>query len=223
MVIIRASWLQLKTPFIFLLVAVGISVMASTIVALSLGSDNHIYVSIANLLTVSLVIVGSVLPVFLFSRMINLGSNRKEYYLGLIITYLLFALGFAIFNTIWLQMEINWFRNIAYNFKIVEIFQWDQFGITGMVLYQFSVYFLVLSLLNLLFSGLQQVGGWMVWIILIAAIPIGTSIPSLRPKVAEGFTALLFNDSSWQGSGIDIICSIMFLVGGWLLTWKRQI
>ncbi|MBB6673690.1 hypothetical protein [Cohnella nanjingensis] len=103
----------------------------------------------------------------------------------------------------------------------MEIFHWDRFGFAGMFLYQFGVYMLLFSLLTLLFSGLRHAVGWLLWVVLIAAIPLGTALPVFRPHVAEGFGKLLFNDSLLQGFGITLILSLVFLAGGWLFTRRR--
>ncbi|MEJ9217105.1 hypothetical protein P4H46_02620 [Paenibacillus glucanolyticus] len=57
----------------------------------------------------------------------------------------------------------------------------------------------------------------------IAAIPIFTSIPSLRHTLADGLQALLFNDSLLQGFGLTLLISLVLLAGGWWFTARRTI
>ncbi|MDR9855415.1 hypothetical protein RJP21_17505 [Paenibacillus sp. VCA1] len=70
------------------------------------------------------------------------------------------------------------------------------------------------------FSGLRHAAGWAIWVLRITVIPVGASVPALRPHVADGFIALLFNDSLWQGFGMTILLSCL-LADGWLFTRRR--
>ncbi|ANA80354.1 hypothetical protein C7121_05145 [Paenibacillus glucanolyticus] len=223
-VLMRASFLQLRPYLWSILGTIAISILANVIVSLSLGDNGeNKQVSAANLLTVFLLFIGSVLPAGLFRRVMNLGATRKEYYAGMLLVYALWSAIFAMLNIIWLQIEIGFIRNYENTFNILEIFGWSQFGIVGMFVYQFGAYLLLISLLNLLFSGLRHVLGWVVWVVFIAAIPIFTSIPSLRHTLADGLQALLFNDSLLQGFGLTLLISLVLLAGGWWFTARRTI
>lgn len=223
-VLMRASFLQLRPYLWSILGTIAISILANVIVSLSLGDNGeNTQVSAANLLTVFLLFIGSVLPAGLFRRVMNLGATRKEYYAGMLLVYALWSAIFAMLNIIWLQIEIGFIRNYENTFNILEIFGWSQFGIVGMFVYQFGAYLLLISLLNLLFSGLRHVLGWVVWVVFIAAIPIFTSIPSLRHTLADGLQALLFNDSLLQGFGLTLLISLVLLAGGWWFTARRTI
>ncbi|WP_083397567.1 hypothetical protein [Paenibacillus sp. LC231] len=222
--LMRASFLQLRPYLLVMLGTVAISMITNVIVSLSLGdSTENTQVSAANLLIVFLIFVGSVLPAGLFRRVMNLGATRKEYYIGMLLVYSIWSAIFAVLNIVWFQVEISFIRQYENTFNILEIFGWTQFGIVGMFFYQFGAYLLLISLLNLLFSGLRQVMGWVIWVVFIAAIPIFTSIPSLRHTLADGLLALLFNDSLLQGLGLTLIISLVLLAGGWWFTARRTI
>jgi hypothetical protein len=219
----KASFLQLRTYLWIILGILAVSVITNLIVSLSMGSGENSSVSAANLLTLFLIFVGSVLPVSFFRRVINLGATRKEYYLGILLIYALWAAFFAVINIIWFQLELILIRDYEHTFNILEIFHWDQFGIVGMFVYQFGAYLFVLALLNLLFSGLQHAAGWVIWAAFIAAIPIFTSIAPLRHKLADGLLALLFNDSLLQGFGLTFVIACLLLAGGWWFTARRAL
>lgn len=221
MVIWKASNLQLRVYIYAILVFFAADVITQIILALSL--DDNTDISIGNLLLATLVFVGSVLPAALFKRIVHLGATRKEYYTGLIVIYAVWAAGFSILNLLWYAFEQRILIDYQINFNLLEIFHWDQFNVIGTFLYQFCVYMLLLSLLSLLFSGLRHYAGWALWVILIAAIPIGTSLPNLRPRVADGFRFLLFNDSLLKGAGTSIVLSAVFLAAGWWFTNRRTL
>lgn len=217
----KASFLQLRIYLLCVLAVVAAGFLANFIVFLSVGSEDSTQVSIMNQLVICLIFVGSVLPAGFFKRIINVGATRKEYYVGLLTIYAIWAAAAAIVNLLGWKLEVGFIRNYTGTFNIIEIFHWDQFGVLGVLVYQFGTYMLLMSLLSLLFSGLRYVAGWILWVVLIAAIPIFTSVPSLQPKVADFFQTLLFNDSLWKGFGLELVLSLVFLAGGWLFTRKR--
>lgn len=223
-VLMKASFIQLRPYLWTLLGLMAIGVLANLIVSLAMGDNNeNTQVSLANLLNVFLILAGSVLPVGLYKKAMNLGATRKDYYFAILLFYFLLSAIFALINVIWLQLEINLIRDYAKSFNILEIFGWDRFGIVGMFVYQFGAYLLLVSLLNLLFSGLRHAAGWAMWVFFIAAIPIFTSIPSLRHILGQGLLTLLFNDSLLKGLGLTLFMSAIFLAGGWWFTKRRTL
>ncbi|RCX21525.1 hypothetical protein DFP94_102278 [Fontibacillus phaseoli] len=223
MVLLKASFYELRIYLLCITGIVAVNVIASVVVHLSLGGEHKADMSVANLFTISLIFVASILPISFFKRIINLGASRKEYYVGVLVINTIWSAVFSLFNTLWLQIEIGVIRKYEHTINILEIFHWDQFGLVGMFVYQFGAYMMLMSLLNLLFSGLRHFVGWIIWLLLIAAIPIATSLSSLRPKVADGFLMLFFNDSLLQGFGLTFLFSCIFMAGGWLFTRRRTI
>ncbi|WP_276358331.1 hypothetical protein [Cohnella caldifontis] len=218
----KASYLQLRIYLWCVAGFVAAGLLANIIVSLSVGDNGeNAQVSYANMLGIFLIFVGSVLPVSFFKRIVNLGATRRDYFKGLLAVYAAWAAGFSLLNVLWFPIEAHVISDYRLTFNILEIFGWTQFGYAGMFLYQFGVYMLLLSLFTLLFSGLRHAVGWILWAALITAIPVGTSVPSLRPHVADGFLTLLFNDSLWQGFGLTILLSAVFLAGSWLFTRRR--
>lgn len=217
----RASLQQLRIYLWIILSILAIHITASLIVAQFVADKDSTQISHANILTIFLICMAVALPVGFFKRAIHLGASRKEYFAGALAIYTVWAAVFALFNIMWLKVERVVFIHYFGTFNILEIFGWDRFGIAGMFVYQFGAYMLLISVLNLLFSGLKHVVGWIVWVVLIAAIPIGTGVPVLRPKVADALLTLLFNDSLLQGFGLTFLLSCVFLAGGWWLTMRR--
>jgi hypothetical protein len=141
--------------------------------------------------------------------------------LGILFIYAIWSAILARLNILFLQLETGLIADYQQTINILTVFHWDQFGVLGMFVYQFGAYMLIISILNLLFSGLKQVARWILLVIVITAIPVGTSIASLRHEVAYGLTNLLFNDSLLQGFGLTFILSCLLLAGGWLFIRRR--
>ncbi|MFC5405332.1 hypothetical protein [Cohnella soli] len=220
--LLKASRLQLRLYLCGVAGLVAISLLVDIILLLSLPEGENSHVSASNIMTVFLVLASTVLPFASFKRIINLGATRKEYYTGLLISYVFWAIIFAVFNIAWLKLEIGLSDSLHSRYmNILEIFHWDQFGVAGMFVYQLGIYLLLMSVFNLLFSGIRHVTGWILWVVFIAAIPIMTSIPTLRSSLGDGFKVLLYNDSLLQGFGITFLSSCVLFTCGWLFTRTR--
>lgn len=217
----KASFIQLRLYLLVFLVVIATSVVSQIIVNISL-KENTI-VSVGNMLTAFLFIIAIVLPISFFKKMIDLGATRKEYYIGLVSVYIIWAVGYSVFNIIWLKIENSFLMGNFVSFNILEIFHWNQFSFVGMFIYQFGVYMMIISFINLMFSGLKHFVNWTIWVVLIAAIPIGVSISSYRAQLVDAFKVLLFNDSLLQGFGLTFIFSCTFLTCGWFFIRKRAI
>lgn len=181
----------------------------------------NVNVSSANMLLVLLPLLAIILPLKTFRPMMNFGDSRRRYFVGLLGVYAVSAIILALVNSLWWPFEQNVIRTYSQTYNLIEVFDWEQFGFIGAFLYQTVFYFFVLTLFNLLFSGLKSPISWILWTVLIAAIPIGTSIASLRVHVADFFLALLFNDSLVSAIGLNLGLSLVWIAGAWLFTRRR--
>lgn len=181
----------------------------------------NVNVSSANMLLVLLPLLAIILPLKTFRPMMNFGDSRRRYFAGLLGVYAVSAVLLALVNSLWWPFEQNVIRTHSQTYNLIEVFGWEQFGFIGAFVYQTVFYFFVLALFNLLFSGLKSPISWVIWTVLIAAIPIGTSIASLRVHVADFFLALLFNDSLVSAIGLNLGLSLVFVAGAWLFTRRR--
>jgi hypothetical protein len=221
--ILKAAYIQLRIYMFWIIVAVAANGVSMFVQYLTIGKQTENYaVSIGNFLSLILIFAAIILPIKFFRRMMNLGATRVEYYTGVVVVYVVGAAFFSVLNIICLKLlDQGLLQDYVNFFNLFEIFHWDQFGIAGMFLYQFSVYLLLVSLINLMYSGLRSYMGLTLWVILAAAIPISTSIASYRHNLADGLQTLLFNDSLLAGFGICFTLSCVCLMGGWLLTSRR--
>jgi hypothetical protein len=218
---IKASQIVLRNYLYSIVGFIVISFLVNFIIALFVDSSDNTQVSPANMLVIFLIFVGIVIPVSSFRRMMNLGATRKEYYIGSMSFYILWAAVIALINVIWQPLEREYIIPHYPTFNILEIFQWDQFNYLGSFLYQFVIYLTLITLFNLLFSSLRHYLGWVIWLIFLAGIPVSMSIAALRHKVSAGFSDLLINDSLLQGLALNLGFVIVFILAGWWFTSKR--
>ncbi|WP_248929532.1 hypothetical protein [Paenibacillus hamazuiensis] len=223
-ILVKAAFLQLRMYVLSLLGYTAVSVLTDVVLNLTLGYGENSHISFGSTLVVLPVLIAIVLPLSFFKRIIHLGATRKEYYIGILMTYVIASMAVAVLYIVWMKVETifsgMYGNHIIY---LLEVFHWDQFGSAGMLVYQFGAYMLLISIFNLLFSGLRHKAGWVICGVIIAAIPIGSSLPSIRSLVADAFLKLLFNDSLLQGFGLTFFSSCLFLAGGWWFTKRRTL
>lgn len=204
---------------VFLLILLGR--VADLIVTLSTKSGYTTRLSDGNMLLLILLLTAFILPLTYFKRILHLGASREQYFKGLHFVFGVWAAGIALFNSLWYLLEVHVFRNFTGIVDMIEAFHWNDFGFVGSFLYQAAFYLMVMALLSMLASGYSHPMGWLLWVLLITAIPVGTAIPSLRVHVAAFFKALLFNSSLLTGVLFNLALYVLFAAGGWWFTRRR--
>ncbi len=224
----KAWTVQLKPAFVqmrmyvwgvILLILLGR--VADLIVTLSIKSGYTMRLSDGNMLLLILLLTAVILPLTYFKRIIYLGASRQQYFIGLHFVFGVWAAGIALFTSLWYQLEVHIFRDFTGIVNMIEAFHWTDFGVLGSFLYQAAFYVMVMALLSMLASGYSHPVGWLLWVLLITAIPVGTAMPSLRVHVAAFFKALLFNSSLMTGVLFNLALYVLFAAGGWWFTQRR--
>jgi hypothetical protein len=208
--------------FIFcVIILILLGRLAEFIVSLFIDSSQNTSLSDGNMLILILLLIAIVLPLSYYKRIVYLGASREQYFKALHFVFAVWAAAIAMFNSFWFELEAGVLRNYTNTVDLVEAFHWIDFGFAGSFLYQIAFYLMVMALLSMLISGYYHPVGWLLWVLLIAAIPIGTAIPSLRDHVGFFFKALLFNDSLLTGVVFNLLLYFVFVAGGWLFTRGR--
>jgi hypothetical protein len=218
---LKATYLQIKIYWYSVILLILLGRLADLIVSLSMDNSGGTRLSDGNILIVILLFVAVVLPVRYYKRIVHLGASREQYFKGLQSVFAVWAAALALFNSLWLVLEVNVLEKYSQYIDLIKVFRWDNFGFAGIFLYQFVFYLMVMALISMLISGYQHPLGWLLSALLIAAIPIGTSIASLRVHVGSFFQALLFNDSLLKGAGYNLILYLIFTAGCWYFTRRR--
>lgn len=195
--------------------------LAEFIVGHFIDSSQGTGLSTSNLLLLILLILAIVLPLRYYKRIVHLGASRERYFAGLHFVFAVWAGAIAVVNSLWPVFEVHVFRNNKNTVDLIEAFHWNEFGMAGSVLYQIAFYWMAMALLSMLVSGYYHFVGWLLWVTLLAAIPVGTAIPTLRVHVVSFFKALLFNGSLLAGVGFNLLLLVLFAAGGWLFTRGR--
>ncbi|RKN85431.1 hypothetical protein [Paenibacillus ginsengarvi] len=219
---LKATYLQVKFYIWGVILLILLGRLADLIVSLSISSGGGTRLSDGNMLILILPFIAIVLPLSYYKRIVHLGASREHYFKGLQLVFIVWAAAIALLNCLWYGLEVNVLRNYMNTIDLIEAFHWDSFGLAGSFVYQTAFYLMVMALLCMLVSGSYHPGGWLLWALLLAAIPVGTAIASLRVHVVSFFQALLFNDSLALGVGFNLLLYSVFTAGGWLFTRGRR-
>lgn len=219
---LKATYLQTRIYTWGVIVLLLLGKLAEFIVGLFIDSSSQNRgLSGGNILILILPIIATLLPLIYYKRIVHLGASRGQYFKGLLLVFAVYAAAMALINSIWYVLEGNVIGNNTNPVNLIVAFHWNDFGPAGAFLYQTAFYLMVMALLSMLVSGYYHPAGWLLWALFIAAIPVGTAIPSLRIHVVSFFRALLFNGSLLAGVGFNLILLIAFAAGGWLFTRGR--
>jgi len=219
---LKATYLQMRIYVWCLIILILLGRLADFIVSLLIDSGGQSTIlSDGNMLILVLPLIAIVLPLSYYKRIVYLGASREQYFKGLLFVFAVYAAAIALINSLWFVLEVNVIRKYTNTIDLIEAFHWDDFGFAGSFLYQTAFYLMAMALLSMLISGYYHPVGWLLWALLIAAIPIGTAIPSLRVHVVSFFETLLFNGSLAAGIGFNLLLFIVFVACGWLFTRRR--
>jgi hypothetical protein len=218
---LKPAFVQMRMYVWGVILLILLGRVADLIVTLSIKSGYTMRLSDGNMLLLILLLTAVILPLTYFKRIIYLGASRQQYFNGLHFVFGVWAAGIALFNSLWYQLEVHIFRDFTGIVDMIEAFHWTDFGVVGSFLYQAAFYVMVMALLSMLASGYSHPMGWLLWALLITAIPVGTAIPSLRVHVAAFFKALLFNSSLLTGVLFNLALYVLFAAGGWWFTQRR--
>lgn len=218
---LKATYLQMRFYIWFVIIVILLGRTAEIIVSISTDTYDLSRLSESNMLLLILLFFASMLPLNYYKRIVNLGASRTHYFKGLQFVFAVWSAAIALCNSVWFMLEVHVFRNHENAIGLIQAFHWDDFGLAGSFLYQTAFYLMVMALLSMLVSGYYHPVGWLLSALLIAAIPVGTAIPSLRVHVVSFFQALLFNRSLLAGIGFNLALYCVFSGGCWLFTRGR--
>lgn len=217
----KATYLQTRLYIWCVIIVILLGRLAEFIVSRFSDSSQNTSLSDGNMLILILLLIAIVLPLSYYKRIVHLGASREQYFMALQFVFAVWAAAVALFNCLWFELEVSVIRNYSNTVDLIEAFRWVDFGLTGSFLYQTAFYLMVMALLSMLISGYCHPVGWLLWVLLITAIPVGTALPSLRVHVGSFFEALLFNSSLLTGVGFNLMLYFVFAAGGWFFTRGR--
>jgi len=143
-----------------------------------------------------------------FRRIMSLGGNRRAYYKGTLVTYIIICAAASLIGVIiYYAIDIPFVASGLYGgmISVPEVFGWNAFGPAVFFLQQFAFLFLTACFTHT-FCAMQ--GTWYGWVVsaaFIAGIPVFSAIEPLRNILAGYFYLIFFQPIAL----LQILCCLV--------------
>ena len=153
-------------------------------------------------------------------KLMYLGTSKKDYFLGCMVSYGLLALLVSAVNTaIWLLIDpLNHTQTVV---NLMGICGWTQNGAVMAFLQQMLFLFLVMTALHLLLSIQPYWYGWLTDAVLVVVLCVFTPIAPLRQLLSGFFSLVMFNRNAPAHIGLCLLLSAALSAAG-LAVLKRK-
>lgn len=155
-----------------------------------------------------------------FSKLICLGANKKDYFLGILMSYSLLALFISLINTA-VHVLIDPVYPAQTVINMMALCGWTQNGIFAAMLQQTCFLLLVMIFIHVLLSMQPHWYGWLTDALLAAVICIFTPFAPLRAVLADFFQLIMFNSHTVPHMIICLFLSALLASVG-LIVLKRK-
>lgn len=155
-----------------------------------------------------------------FKKMMYLGANKKDFYLGALLGYGILALLISLVNTgihLWLDPLHDGQRVV----NLMEVCGWTENNRLVALLQQAVFLFLIMVFLHVLLSMQMHWYGWITDVVLVAILCIFTPIAPLRALLAGFFHIVMLNPHALIHIGACLVLSAALAAAG-LVVLKRK-
>ncbi len=153
-------------------------------------------------------------------KLMYLGTSKKDYYLGSLMTYGILAVTISLVNTL-IHLIIDPLDHDRMVVNLMELCGWTENGIVIAFFQQALFLGLVMIFLHVLLSMQPYWYGWVVDVILTAVICMFTPIVPLRQVLSGFFAAVMFNSNAPLHIAICASLSMLLAAVG-LAVLKRK-
>lgn len=155
-----------------------------------------------------------------YTKLMHLGTSKKDYFLGCLASYGLMALLVSLANTA-IHLLIDPLNRTQTVINMMNLCGWTDNGIFAALIQQGVFLLLTMIFLHVLLSMQPYWYGWLTDGILVAIICIFTPIAPLRRILAGFFKVILFNNNALLHIGICLLLSMALSFIG-LTVLKRK-
>ena len=203
-----------------LLASNKISLILTVLVAVCATSSGDVVLSNGNYTWLLAVLTPFFFVFYDFKKLMHLGTSKKDYFFGCLISYGFLALCISLINTV-IHLLIDPVYPAQTVINMMDVCRWTENGMIVAGLQQLFFLLLVMIFLHLLLSMQTRWYGWLTDTVLVAVICIFTPIAPLRGILAGFFELIMFNSNAVVHIGICLVLSAAFSFGG-LLILKRK-
>lgn len=184
------------------------------------SSDSKIALSNGNYTWILILMTPFFFVFYNYTKLMHLGTNKKDYFLGSLVSYGLMALIVSFINTTihTLIDPLNCKQTVI---NMMDLCGWTSNGIVVAFLQQTAFLLLTMIFLHVLLSMQTYWYGWVVDGILVAIICIFIPIASLRHVLVEFFKIIMFNNNALYHISLCLLLSVILAIIG-LTVLKRK-
>lgn len=148
-------------------------------------------------------------PVFIasvnYSKLMNIGVKKKQYFAGCIINYVVFAAVVSLVGMLELYLVDNALNESGKTiYNLIHVFGWDGNVFTAFFS-QFMFLLMVESAIHTLVFMQTKWYGWVADVAIVAVISVFTPIPALRSAEEFFFNAIIFSHPVVQTA----VCAVL--------------
>ena len=203
-----------------LFVSNKISFIITALVVLCATSSGDVVLSNGNYSWLLAVFTPFFFVFYDFNRLMHLGTCKKDYFSGCLISYVFLAFCISVVNTI-IHLLIDPVYPAQTVINLMDVCQWTKNGILVAGLQQMFFLLLVMVFLHVLLTMQPYWYGWLADAILVAMICIFTPFASLRNILAGFFRLIMLNGNAILHIGICLLLTAALSFGG-LAVLKRK-
>lgn len=184
------------------------------------SGDSQIALSNGNYTWLLAIMTPFIFVFFDYTKLMHLGTSKKDYFLGSLAGYGVMALVISIVNTS-IYVLIDPLNNTQTVINLMDLCGWTANGVFGAFLQQTVFLFLAMLFLHVLLSMQPYWYGWVTDGVIVAIICIFTPIAPLRNILGGFFKVIMFNSNALVQIGVCLLLSIIIsLIGVGVLKRK---
>lgn len=203
-----------------LLASNKISFIITALVVLCATSSGDVVLSNGNYSWLLAVFTPFFFVFYDFTRLMHLGTSKKDYFSGCLISYVFLTFCISVVNTI-IHLLIDPVYPAQTVINLMDVCQWTKNGILVAGLQQMFFLLLVMVFLHVLLTMQPYWYGWLADAVLVAMICIFTPFASLRNVLAGFFRLIMLNGNAILHIGICLLLTAALSFGG-LAVLKRK-
>ncbi len=203
-----------------LLASNKVSFVITVIVTLCATSSGDVVLSNGNYIWLLAVLTPFFFVFYDFTKLMHLGTSKKDYYFGCLISYGLLAFCISLVNTV-IHLVIDPLYPAQTVINLMDVCHWTENGMVAAGVQQMFFLLLFMIFLHVLLSMQAHWYGWLTDAALAAIICIFTPIAPLRAVLAGFFRILMLNGDAVLHIGICLLLSAALSLGG-LVVLKRK-
>lgn len=193
---------------------------AVVVLCATTSGDSKIALSNGNYTWLLAIITPFLFVFYNYTKLVHLGTSKKDYFLGSLSSYGLMAFLVSLVNTA-IHLLIDPLNRTQIVINMMDLCGWTVNGMVVAFIQQTVFLLLTMIFLHVLLSMQPYWYGWLADGILVAIICIFTPIAPLRHILAGFFKVIMFNSNALLHIGICLLLSAaLFIIG--LSVLKRK-